>query len=90
MLDYSDAPPRTAVPTSDYTVRVYAKGFGTISSDGIHGDDLYHVVLWPGLIQDPSVLKQYPEPLPAGSVSPTVSSGTDESAVPTTSQPVVG
>ncbi|MFJ9781053.1 hypothetical protein ACIRSS_15800 [Amycolatopsis sp. NPDC101161] len=66
MLDYSDAIPRTAVPAGDYAARVYAKGFDTISNDGVHGQDLYHVVLWPGDIKKPRVLVGYPEPLPGG------------------------
>ncbi|SFO84057.1 hypothetical protein [Amycolatopsis rubida] len=35
--------PRTEVPPGDYTARVYAKGFDTITEDRIH-DDLYRVV----------------------------------------------
>ncbi|MCR6484014.1 hypothetical protein M8542_14415 [Amycolatopsis sp. OK19-0408] len=66
MLDYSDAVRRTAVPAGDYTVRVYAKGLSTISSDGIHGDDLYHVVLWPGAVQAPRIVVRHPKPLPGG------------------------
>lgn len=53
------------MPVGDYTARVYARGFGTISSDGIHGDDLYHVVLWPGEVREPRVLIRYPS-LPLG------------------------
>ncbi|WP_205660948.1 SMI1/KNR4 family protein [Amycolatopsis vastitatis] len=66
MLDYSDSVPRTAVPAGDYMTRVYARGFSTISSDGIHGDDLYHVVLWPGTVQEPRVLVRYPDVLSGG------------------------
>jgi hypothetical protein len=66
MLDYTDAVPRTAVPAGDYTARVYGKGFATVSSDGLHGDDLYRVVLWPGGLRQPQVLKQYPDLLPGG------------------------
>jgi hypothetical protein len=66
MLDYSDAIPRTEVPAGEYTARVYAKGFRTISSDGLHGDDLYYVVLWPGTVLEPRVLQRYPDPLPGG------------------------
>jgi hypothetical protein len=40
MLDYTGAIPRTAVPAGSYTARVYATGFGTVSSDGVHGSDL--------------------------------------------------
>lgn len=66
MLDYSDAIPRTMVPPGSYTARVYAKGFGTISSDGIHGDDRYHVVLWPGSVRAPAALQRHPAPLLGG------------------------
>jgi hypothetical protein len=62
MLDYSGAIPRTTVPAGSYTARVYAKGFGTVSSDGVHGNDLYHVVLWPGEIREPQVLRRCLDP----------------------------
>ena len=49
MLDCSDAVPWTEVPAGD---------------DGLHGDDLYRVVLWPGAVLEPRVLERYPDPLP--------------------------
>jgi hypothetical protein len=66
MFDYRDSIPRTPVPPGTYTARVYYRGFSTISSDGLHGDDLYRVVLWPGQHQGPEVLKRHPGPLPGG------------------------
>jgi hypothetical protein len=59
-FDYRPTIPRTTVPPGDYTARVYAKGFDTISEDRIHGADTYHVILWPGPIPDPHVLKRHP------------------------------
>ncbi|MEV6900369.1 hypothetical protein [Amycolatopsis sp. NPDC051372] len=66
MLNYTPSIPRTTVPPGDYTARVYAKGFRTISDDGRFGHDLYHLILWPGDIHQPHVLKRYPNPLPCG------------------------
>lgn len=66
MFDDRDSIPRTTVPADTYTVRVYYKGFRTISRDGLHGDDLYRVVMWPGQDQEPEVVKRYPDPLPRG------------------------
>jgi hypothetical protein len=66
MLNYTPAIPRISIPPGDYTARVYAKGFRTISEDGRFGDDLYHLILWPGDIHEPQVLKRYPDPLPGG------------------------
>jgi hypothetical protein len=66
MFDYRDSIPRTPVPPGTYTVRVYSKGFRTISRDGLQGDDLYRVVMWSGTDQNPEILKRYPEPLPGG------------------------
>lgn len=64
MLDYGDSIPRTAVPGWGLLSACLCQGFSTISSDGIHGEDLYHVVMWPGDVQAPVVLKQHTEPLP--------------------------
>lgn len=66
MFDYSDTIPRTTIPAGTYTVRIYSKGFRTISSDGLHGDDLYRILMWPGPTQEAEVLKRYPDPLPGG------------------------
>ncbi|MEV0070929.1 hypothetical protein [Amycolatopsis sp. NPDC050768] len=64
-LDYRPTTPRTAVPPGNYTAHTYATGFDTISDDRIHGDDTYHVVLWPGPRAEPHVLKRYPHlPIP--------------------------
>ncbi|MEU4675024.1 hypothetical protein AB0F91_45565 [Amycolatopsis sp. NPDC023774] len=59
-FDYRPTIPRTTVPPGDYTARTYANGFDTNSEDRIDGDDTYRVVLWPGPIVEPRVLKRYP------------------------------
>ncbi|MET7995916.1 hypothetical protein ABZU76_33990 [Amycolatopsis sp. NPDC005232] len=41
MLNYTPNIPRTTIPPGDYTARVYAKGFTTISDDGRFGNDLH-------------------------------------------------
>lgn len=58
-FDYRPQIPRTEVRPGDYTARVYATGFDTITADRIHGNDIYHVILWPGPIVEPRVLKRY-------------------------------
>lgn len=64
-FDYRPQIARTDVPPGDYTARVYAKGFDTITEDRIHGNDIYHVILWPGPTVEPRVLKRYPHlPIP--------------------------
>ncbi|QYN19070.1 hypothetical protein [Amycolatopsis sp. DSM 110486] len=64
-LDYRPTTPRTAVPPGNYTAHTYATAFDTISDDRIDGNDTYHVVLWPGPIVEPHVLKRYPHlPIP--------------------------
>ena len=42
------------------------EGLETISSDGLDGDDRYHVVLWPGEPREPAVLKRFAGVFPAG------------------------
>jgi hypothetical protein len=58
-FDYRPQIPRIDVPPGDYTARVCATGFDTITEDRIHGNDMYHVILWPGPIAEPRVLKRY-------------------------------
>ncbi|GAA3791377.1 hypothetical protein [Amycolatopsis tucumanensis] len=65
-MDYSDHLPRTTVPAGDYAARIYYRGFRTISSDGLHGDDLYRVVLWPAAPRAARVVKRFDGELPGG------------------------
>jgi hypothetical protein len=66
MLNYNPSVPRITIPPGDYTARVYATGFRTVSDDGHFGDDLYHLILWPGDLHPPHVLKRYTGPMPGG------------------------
>lgn len=43
-----------------YRVRVLFSGIGTLSSDGMRGDDRYEIVLWPGNATGLSVVKWWP------------------------------
>ncbi|MCR3721170.1 MULTISPECIES: hypothetical protein [Prauserella salsuginis group] len=45
---------------SHYAARVHHAGLGTVSPDGLDGDDRYYLVLWPDIPRSPRVLKRYP------------------------------
>ena len=47
------------VTPGSYRVRVYHGGLGTLSVDGLEGEDQYRVVLWPAAPSEVTVLKQY-------------------------------
>ena len=47
-----------------YRVRTLFSGLGTLSADGLEGDDRYRIVLWPGPVVPLHVTKQW-EPAPA-------------------------
>ncbi|MFD4190743.1 hypothetical protein [Amycolatopsis thermoflava] len=64
--DDPDDMPVTEVPPGDYAARIYYRGLRTISSDGMHGDDLYRVVLWPGAPRAARVVKRFHGELPGG------------------------
>ncbi|GJE62118.1 hypothetical protein [Methylobacterium trifolii] len=51
-----------AVSAGTYRVRTYHGGLGTLSEDGLDGDDHYRIVLWPAPVADLAVLKQYVDP----------------------------
>lgn len=48
-----------AIAPGNYRVRVLFAGLGTLSYDGVDGDDRYRVVLWPGDIVPLTVIKQW-------------------------------
>jgi len=50
---------RTLAPGT-YRMRVLFAGLGTLSSDGLEGEDRYVVALWPGPAQPFLVVQQYP------------------------------
>jgi len=48
------------VPVGTYRVRALFDGLGSLTDDGLDGNDRYVVVLWPGVAQTLQVLKQSP------------------------------
>jgi hypothetical protein len=45
--DYLPDATRIPVLPGSYRVRIYYGGMGTISKDGLNGDDRYRVIIWP-------------------------------------------
>jgi hypothetical protein len=45
--DYGKTASQVAVPAGDLRALVLSSGLGTLSEDGLDGDDRYHVHLWP-------------------------------------------
>lgn len=41
-------------------VRAHFAGLGTLSPDGLEGEDRYRIVVWPAPFAEIAVLKQYP------------------------------
>jgi hypothetical protein len=61
--DYFPDAMRVEVPAGGYRARVSYGALGTLSEDGLSGDDRYRVQLWPGPSTPVRVVKQRP-PLP--------------------------
>lgn len=59
--DYLPAAARFSVPAGDLRALVIFRGLGTISKDGLVGDDSYAVHLWPGKKKSTCILKQWEE-----------------------------
>ncbi|MDA8519559.1 hypothetical protein [Acidovorax sp. NCPPB 4044] len=57
--DYFPEAARFAVAPGTYWVRLSAAGLGSLSEDGLEGEDRYLVQVWPGLAGELVVLKQY-------------------------------
>ncbi len=51
-----------SVTPGSYRVRACFAGLGTLSEDGLDGDDHYHITLWPASPAPVDVLKHYIEP----------------------------
>ncbi|MGL4323750.1 MAG: hypothetical protein ACRCTD_06865 [Beijerinckiaceae bacterium] len=62
LLDLFEKSPRIAAANGSYRARMYHAGLGTLSPDGLDGDDTYLVKLWPGAPAGVHILKQYPAP----------------------------
>jgi hypothetical protein len=50
------------VAAGTYRVRLHGSGLGTLSADGLDGDDRYRIVLWPAPAAEIVVRKQYGDP----------------------------
>ena len=48
-----------AVAPGHYQVALLYSGLGTLSQDGLQGEDKYHVLLWPGSAQPLQVLRSW-------------------------------
>lgn len=48
-----------SIAPGHYTARCLFKGLDTLSADGLDGDDLYSIQLWPGEIADLTVMKSF-------------------------------
>jgi hypothetical protein len=57
--DYFPDAARFSTPAGDLNARIVCTGLGTLSSDGVEGEDRYVVHLWPGKSQGVGVLKQW-------------------------------
>ena len=57
--DYFPDAKRIKLTPGTYRVRVLYGKLGTVSEDGIEGDDHYQLQLWPGPAIDPVVVKAH-------------------------------
>ncbi|MFN8411979.1 MAG: hypothetical protein U0Z26_06290 [Anaerolineales bacterium] len=57
--DYYPDAPRINLPPSIYHVTVYFGGLNTISEDGLFGNDVYWVIMQPGMTIESRVIKQW-------------------------------
>ncbi|WP_019699818.1 hypothetical protein [Paracidovorax oryzae] len=57
--DYLPDAARFALVLGVYRVRLSAAGLGSLSEDGLEGEDWYRVQMWPGAEAAPVVVKQY-------------------------------
>lgn len=58
--DYFPGAARIQVAPGVYRARIYYGKLDVLSEDGLEGEDHYRVVLWPGDVTPPVVLKQRP------------------------------
>ena len=59
LTDYLPDARRIAVPAGPLCAMVVSSGLGTLSKDGLEGDDRYAVHLWPGKAEQVVVLQQW-------------------------------
>ncbi len=60
--DYWPDAARVDVPAGPMSALVVFSGLGTVSADGLDGDDCYAVHLWPGAAQGVRVVKAFDAP----------------------------
>jgi hypothetical protein len=58
--DYFPDAARIIVQAGCYRARIFYGGLDTLSENGLEGDDLYKIVLWPAPVSDVKILKQRP------------------------------
>ncbi|WP_240674437.1 hypothetical protein [Burkholderia stabilis] len=58
-MDYFPDAARFELEPGTYRVRLSGSGLGTLSEDGLEGQDHYLVQLWPAVPVEPTVLKQH-------------------------------
>ncbi len=56
--DYFPDAARIKIAPGVYRVRIFYGKLDKLSDDGLEGEDHYRVVLWPGALTDPIILKQ--------------------------------
>lgn len=56
--DYFPDAVRIKIPSGPYRVRVSFEGLGSLSADGLDGNDQYHLELWPAPMGSVNILKQ--------------------------------
>jgi hypothetical protein len=61
LTDYLPDSPRVRLPPGAYRLRAHHAGLGSLSADGLAGNDHYAIVMWPAPLGEPEVLKQYPQ-----------------------------
>ena len=57
--DYWPDAARIEVAAGTHRVRALYSGLGTVSGDGLEGEDAYEVVLWPAPSEHDRVVKRY-------------------------------
>ena len=59
LMDYAPDAARASVPAGSLRALIVSTGLGTLSEDGLEGDDAYAMHLWPGAGDEVVVRKQW-------------------------------
>jgi hypothetical protein len=57
--DYLPKATRLPIQPGSYRVRIYYGGLGSVSENGLEGEDHYRVVIWPEEDKAPEILKKW-------------------------------